>query len=40
MYKDSIVKKIVEFDDKSLLIVDDDNPLEKDFQEQWKKRAL
>ena len=34
------IKKISEFEDKSLLIVDDDNPLEKGLQEQWKKKAF
>ena len=34
------IKNINEFEDKSLLIVDDDNPSEKDLQEQWKRKDL
>ena len=30
-------KKITDFDDKSLLLVDDDNPLEKDSKSYGKK---
>ena len=34
------LKKLSDFDNKSLLIVDDDNPLEIDLLEQWKKKVL
>ena len=34
-----IVKKITEFEDKSLLIVDDDNPFREDLQELWKRKV-
>ena len=29
-----------DFQDKSLLILDDDDPLEVDYPEQWRKRVL
>ena len=32
--------KLSDFEDKSLLILDDDDPLRVDYQGQWKKRAL
>ena len=40
MYKDSIVKKIVEFDDKSLLIVDDDNPFRERLARAMEKKGF
>ena len=38
MKNEAILQNLSEFENKSLLIVDDDNPLEKDWQELWKKR--
>jgi len=40
MHKDSIVKKIVEFDDKSLLIVDDDNPFRERLARAMEKKGF
>ena len=40
MEKDNIVKKIVEFDDKSLLIVDDDNPLRDRLARAMEKKGF
>jgi len=40
MHKDSIVKKIVEFDDKSLLIVDDDNPFRERLSRAMEKKGF
>ena len=34
------IKNINEFEDKSLLIVDDDNPFRERPQELWKRKAL
>jgi len=40
MHKDSIAKKIVEFDDKSLLIVDDDNPFRERLARAMEKKGF
>ena len=40
MEKDNIVKKIVEFDDKSLLIVDDDNPFRERLSRAMEKKGF
>ena len=40
MHKDSIVKKIVEFDNKSLLIVDDDNPFRERLSRAMEKKGF
>jgi len=40
MHKDSIVKKIVETDDKSLLIVDDDNPFRERLARAMEKKGF
>ena len=40
MKKDSIVKKIAEFDDKSLLIVDDDNPFRERLARAMEKKGF
>ena len=40
MHKDSVVKKIVEFDDKSLLIVDDDNPFRERLSRAMEKKGF
>ena len=40
MQKDNITKKITEFNDKSLLIVDDDNPFRERLARAMEKRAL
>jgi len=40
MEKDNILKKIVEFDDKSLLIVDDDNPFRERLSRAMEKKGF
>ena len=40
MQKDNIVKKIDEFDDKSLLIVDDDNPFRERLSRAMEKKGF
>ena len=40
MQKDNIVKKIAEFDDKSLLIVDDDNPFRERLARAMEKKGF
>ncbi len=40
MHKDSIVKKIAEYDDKSLLIVDDDNPFRERLARAMEKKGF
>jgi len=40
MHKDSTAKKIVEFDDKSLLIVDDDNPFRERLSRAMEKKGF
>ena len=40
MQKDNIVKKIAEFDDKSLLIVDDDNPFRERLARAMQKKGF
>ena len=40
MQKDNIVKKIAEFDDKSLLIVDDDNPFRERLAKAMEKKGF
>jgi len=40
MQKDSIIKKLAEFDDKSLLIVDDDNPFRERLARAMEKKGF
>ena len=40
MQKDNITKKITEFDDKSLLIVDDDNPFRERLSRAMEKKGF
>ena len=40
MQKDNITKKITEFDDKSLLIVDDDNPFRERLARAMEKKGF
>ena len=40
MKNEPVLQNLNDFENKTLLIVDDDNPLEKDWQGLWKRRDL
>ena len=40
MKNEATIQNLTDFDNKTLLIVDDDNPFRKDCPEQWKRRVL